>query len=509
MYSQFPRTVLILTILAILLLPTTMVRNKTGDIASLIIAENQFYDELESFIVSEMETRHIPGLSAAVVLYDDVIWDGAFGMADIERNIVVTNETLFKIASVSKTVTATALMQLYEQGLFDLYDAINKYLPFQVIHPNYPSTNITFHMLLTHSSGICDNWDYLFHFVGDAPIPFQLFLEEYLHPGGDYYNANNNFCSYEPGTGWRYSNIAVALIGYLVEVISNTNFSAYCQSALFNPLDMDESGWYLRDLNVSNIAIPYKWSSDEFLPYGHIGYVDVPAGDLRTSSLQLSHFLTMIINNGRYNSQHILMGDTIDLMLTPQLHFNDKIGLIWWKSSIDGRTVWGHNGADYGCRASMQFDPETKIGVVVLINGESGTSRIANRLFEYAEAILHNHPPEKPMYIQGPSDGNTNIEYSYSTTVVDADGDQIYYYWSWGDGTNSGWLGPYESDKKITASHSWSSKGSYEIKVKAKDVNGAESDWSDPLPVSMPLSHQTLLERIIEWILQIFGITIP
>ena len=258
-------------------------------------------DDLDDYIINEMETKHIPGLSAAIVSDTDVIWQGAYGFADIQQNIIVTNETLFKIGSVSKTITATALMQLYEQELFDLYDPINDYLPYSVIHPSYPSTPITFHMLLTHSSGIIDNWSYLFHYVGDAPISFQTFLMEYLLPGGDYYDADGNFGSWEPGTSWSYTNIGVALIGYLVEVISGMNFTEYVQTNMFYFLDMNESGWYLRDLNISHIAMPYYWDGSNYIPYGHIGWVDVPAGDLRTSPGQLIHFLTMFINQGIYD----------------------------------------------------------------------------------------------------------------------------------------------------------------------------------------------------------------
>ena len=446
--------------------------------------------DIDDYIINEMGKRHIPGLSASVVIDETVAWQNAYGYADIEQNIIVTNETLFKIASVSKTITATALMQLYEQGYFDLNDPINDYLPFDVVHPDYPSTNITFHMLLTHSSGINDNWNYLFHFVGDSPIPFQIFLEEYLVPGGDYYDADNNFCSWEPGSSWRYSNIAVALVGYLVEVISDTSFTEYCQTHIFNALNMDESAWYLRDLDISHIAMPYHWNGDEYEPYGHIGYVDVPAGDLRTSSLQLLHFLTMFINNGSYNQQVILNSNIVDLMLTPQLSFNNNIGLIWWKSSIDGRIVWGHGGSDFGARAQMQFDPETQIGVVVLINGESSISQIVDMLFYYAETLFDNLPPDKPIKAQGVSNGEINVEYYYTTVTLDPDNDQIYYMWDWGDET-SGWDGPYDSGDIVTASHIWDEKGDYIIKVKAKDVHSEESLWSDPLPVTMPKNEAT------------------
>ena len=92
---------------------------------------------------------------------------------------------------------------------------------------------------------------------------------------------------------------------------------------------------------------------------------------------------------------------------------------------------------------------------------------------------------------------------------ADPEEDQVYYRFDWDDGRNTGWLGPYYSDETCTATHTWSTIQTYNVKVKSKDIHSEESQWSDPLPVSMPYKHQTLWELIIEWILQIFGISIP
>jgi len=433
-------------------------------------------EEIDNLILNEMQVNHLPGLSASIVINDTVMWKNVYGYADFEENKKVKNETLFKIGSVSKTITASALMKLYEQGYFNLYDPINNYLPFNVIHPLYPSKDLTFHMLLTHSSGIIDNWEYMFNFVGDAPIPFQTFLEEYLVPGGEYYDEVNNFQTWEPGTSWTYTNVGVALVGYLVEIISQVNFTTFCEENLFNYLDMNESGWYLRDLNMSNIAMPYHWNGEEYIPYGHIGWVDVPAGDLRTSSQQLINFLTMFIKNGSYNSQEILKSETVNMMLTPQLPFNQNLGLIWWKSTIDGRIVWGHGGSDYGARAQMQFEPKTKIGVVVLTNGESNPIQIVNILFDYAETLLENSPPTPPD-IKGPCKGIPEVDYDFVFVAHDPDEDEIWYYINWGDEDIEEWIGPYSSGEEIKLNHSWSENGRYFIKSRVKDSRNQESSW--------------------------------
>jgi hypothetical protein len=143
-------------------------------------------------------------------------------------------------------------------------------------------------------------------------------------------------------------------------------------------------------------------------------------------------------------------------------------------------------------------------------NGPQGD---AVRIYNYVRCVrgetTDNQAPNKPSRPSGPSSGQTGTEYTYTSITTDPDDDNVYYFLDWGDGTGSGWLGPYNSGEGVSTTHTWTSPGGYEIKVKAKDINGAQSEWSDSLPVSMPYSHQTLLELIIEWILQLFGITIP
>jgi hypothetical protein len=91
--------------------------------------------------------------------------------------------------------------------------------------------------------------------------------------------------------------------------------------------------------------------------------------------------------------------------------------------------------------------------------------------------------PETPERPDGPTEGIIEIEYPFSTYTTDPDGDQIFYQWDWDDETSTEWLGPFNSGVTVVSSHAWTEKGNYEIKVKAKDVNGVESDWSDPLTV--------------------------
>ncbi len=125
-------------------------------------------------------------------------------------------------------------------------------------------------------------------------------------------------------------------------------------------------------------------------------------------------------------------------------------------------------------------------------------------IWKFTTSSLQNHPPEKPSKPVGPTSGMVNQSYTYSSFTTDLDNDEIYYLFDWGDGNNSGWIGPYKSGEKCSASHIWKSMGNYIIRVKAKDVHGEESEWSDGLPISMPkvygFTMPEWLKDMGEWI---------
>ena len=230
-------------------------------------------EELLQFIESTMENHLIPGISISIVKDQNIVWEKYFGYSNINQNILVDENTLFMLASISKTITATALMQLWEQDLFELDDSINAYLPFSVFHPDYFGVPISFKMLLSHTSGIKDNWSVMPYYDGDSELELGYYLEQYLTTGGEFYGSNSNFTNAMPGTYYDYSNIGAALIGLLVEEISNQPFNEYCNENIFEPLEMDNAFWFLSEIDdVDQIALPYQ-------SMGGGAYVDDCSGD--------------------------------------------------------------------------------------------------------------------------------------------------------------------------------------------------------------------------------------
>jgi hypothetical protein len=119
----------------------------------------------------------------------------------------------------------------------------------------------------------------------------------------------------------------------------------------------------------------------------------------------------------------------------------------------------------------------------------TGSGLYTRKWYTFTTQQQQNVPPNKPNKPSGQTNGKINVVYTYTTSTTDSNGDQVFYQWNWGDGTTSGWLGPYNSGVTINTTHKWTVKGSYSIKVKAKDIYGVESNWSESLPVTMPVSQ--------------------
>jgi CubicO group peptidase (beta-lactamase class C family) len=328
---------------------------------------------LDSFFVKYMATYHIPGMAACIIKKNRVAWQGYYGFANLARNIPVSDSTIFFLASISKTVVATALMQLYEAGRFQLSDDVNKYLPFAVTNPSYPNVPITFKMLLTHTTSIQDDWNVIPTLPGDPTVPIGTFLREYLTPGGQYYNASLNFYPIAPGTAWNYSNIGATLCAYLVEIFTGMPFERYCKDSIFVPLRMTRTGWFLRELDTTLIARPYTYSSGSYVDNGLYGLRGYPAADLRTTVPSLARFLMANMNGGELEGSRVLDSATVRLMHTrwftgdPWDLYTGQ-GLLWMNGFLSGNECWYHNGGFTGAMTAMWMSKENGTGIIYLCN---------------------------------------------------------------------------------------------------------------------------------------------
>jgi CubicO group peptidase (beta-lactamase class C family) len=329
---------------------------------------------LASFIRSKMADAGVPALSACVVRDQRVLWARAFGWANVHRRQHASTDTIFMLASVSKTVVGTAVMQAVERGLIDLDADINEVLSFRVQSPTHPSRVITPRMLVTHTAALRDNWSVLTpsYVRGDSSVPLGAFLRDYFSPSGRDYDPERNFYAFAPGTNYRYCNIAVALAASLVEAASGVPFDIWCDRNIFAPLRMKNTGWHLADVERRRVAMPYRYIAyrDAFRPFGQYGYPDYPDGELRSPSTDLARHLMMIISRGELGGVRLLHERTVRRMLRPQ--FPDvarRQGLIWYSVPRKDEVYWGHTGGDYGVSTRCFFRKSDGTGVITLTNG--------------------------------------------------------------------------------------------------------------------------------------------
>jgi CubicO group peptidase (beta-lactamase class C family) len=325
-------------------------------------------------VAAAMPAMRVPGVSAGVIAGGRLACTATGGDADIEAGRAVTPDTLFAWASVSKTVTATAAMILVEEGRIGLDDDVAMHVPFPVRNPRCPSSPITIRQLFTHTSSIIDNdVTYYESYVigGDSPIALGDFVRGYVEPGGAYYDAAGNFDPDCPGTYYEYSNVAVGLLGFVVEHVTGTPFDRFCHDRIFTPLGMTETSFRFADLDPDRVAMPYDGRPGQFVAHGHIGFPTYPDGGLRASVPELARFLAMMIGAGEVDGVRILGEDAVQEMRRLQIEaLDDTQGLIWFYSDYGTRRVLGHDGSDPGTSALMFFDPADGDGALLVANGD-------------------------------------------------------------------------------------------------------------------------------------------
>jgi CubicO group peptidase (beta-lactamase class C family) len=357
--------------------------------------------DLDAFIRQKMEEDHIPGVAAALFDREGIFWGNGYGWADIPARKPMTLDTLQNVASISKTFTTMAVMQLREEGLLDLDDDVNDYMPFPVVNPRHPEAPIPIRTLMVHTSSLRDGTVYSRHYhCGDPRISLAVWLREYFTPGGRYYDAEENFQTWAPGAQRSYTNVSYAVLGYLVERLSGMSFPEYCRRRIFDRLDLPATAWFLRRIDRSRHAVPYTWFDDEGEPrgpawgglelgvigeegteapplveggyranclYNHSNY---PDGFLRTSVRQLARYARAYLNDGVLGAHRILDASTVRELLTPQLDRDDWAqGLTWYASRrYEGEWAWGHSGGDPGVNTDMRILRDRGVGAIAFAN---------------------------------------------------------------------------------------------------------------------------------------------
>lgn len=362
-------------------------------ISSLNVNAQSDNPKLDNFLIKKMKKSGRIGMQAAYITEGELAWVGSYGVKTFQTDDKVNDSTLFMTASISKPVTALALMKLYDQEKLKLDDDINDYLPFEVRNPKFPDDKITFRMLLSHVSSIRDNWDmlepgYTIDNGGDSPISLEAFLKGYLLEGGEYYDSTRNFYNKAPVTLEAYCNVSYALIGYLVEIIAKRPFNEYMAEEVFEPMKMHNTYWFLSEISHENIATPHNMPYKETDFKGtqvlnHFGYPEYPAGQLRITVTDYAQVLKLMINKGKVDGNQFIKQKTIEEFLDIQYPEISKWRAISWSYNEFDNFIYymfmprlpSHTGLDPGMSTVVSFDPKARTGVLIFSNSPTTTFR--------------------------------------------------------------------------------------------------------------------------------------
>jgi CubicO group peptidase (beta-lactamase class C family)/D-alanyl-D-alanine dipeptidase len=334
---------------------------------------------LQEMIEEQVEQKGLPALSIALVDGDDVVWATGFGIQNPETGQAASAETVYRVGSVSKLFTDIAVVQLVERGDLDLDAPIQTYLP-DFAPENNTGIDITLRQLMSHRSGLVREPP-AGHYFDDSGTSLAATVE----------SLNGTELVYIPEERTKYSNAAIATVGYTLEVTQGEPFTDYVRRAVLEPFGMDGSAFTPEPDIVSNLATAYMWGFDRdpfVAPTFELGMA--PAGSMYSTVLDLSKFISAMFNRGQGVNGRVLEPDALERMWRPQYAAEgatNGYGLGFAVSELDGHRRLGHGGAIYGFSTQLGFLPDDGLGVVV-VSALDGTNSVTGRIADAALAMM-------------------------------------------------------------------------------------------------------------------------
>jgi CubicO group peptidase (beta-lactamase class C family) len=316
--------------------------------------------QIEAAVSKFMASTHVPGVSVAVVENGEYEWAAGFGLADVENNAPATEHTLFRLASISKPLTATAAMQLWERGQFDLDAPVQKYCP---AFPQKPLP-INTREVMGHLAGIRH---YKTGSQDDPEVGNTKHFDNPIQAGLDFFK-NDPLVS-DPGKQFHYSTQGYTLVGCVIEGVSGARYVDFMRQNVFAPAGMDHT-----QVDDRFATVPYRTRFYQKTASGTVLNADfldssykIPGGGWLSSAEDMAKFEVAILND------KLIKRSTRDLMWTPLKPSDgskDGYGLGWGAGDEDGIAVVGHTGGQQGTSTAFLLAPAQRDGVVVLANME-------------------------------------------------------------------------------------------------------------------------------------------
>jgi CubicO group peptidase (beta-lactamase class C family) len=365
--------VLLLVLLAVVLAPVAgpvAATGATGQAAPVDLTATDLESFVDGMMASGLESHRIPGATVAVVSDDELLFAKGYGQADVDAGTpVVANRTLFRVGSVSKLVTYTAVMQGVESGRLDLDRDVNDYLgdsPVRV--PATYDEPVTLRHLGTHTPGFEDVYEGLF-----------LYDAADVQPLGEALAATRPARVRPPGELAAYSNWGAALAGHVVAERADTSFEAYAEANVFEPLGMDRSTFRqpVPAGLAPDLATGYRYRDGAFEP-GRFEYVGTPpAGSMSATATDMSRFMLAHLGEGGVEGGRILNATTAREMQGRQFAHDERLnGMAYGfvEQDRNGVRVIGHGGATELFHTQLILLPEEDVGLFVSYNAPGGAA---------------------------------------------------------------------------------------------------------------------------------------
>jgi len=334
---------------------------------------------LERFITHEMADKELPAISIALVDDQQIVWAKGFGFADPQAKVPATAETIYRVGSVSKLFTDIAVMQLVEQRKLDLDAPVTRYLP--DFRPRNPfGKKITLRQLMSHRSGL----------VREPPVG-NYFETTEPSLARTIASLNRTALVYAPEARTKYSNAAIATVGYVLEQTQREPFAKYLKRAVLDPLGLERSSFEPTPEIAKDLAKAYMWTIDGRVfeaPKFELGMS--PAGSMYTTVTDMGRFMSALFAGGRGTKGQMLKSSTIEQMWTPQFAPPGQktgYGIGFGVREFEGRRTVGHGGAIYGFATTLKAMPDDKLGVVVVTTKDSANS-VTNRIADFALKVM-------------------------------------------------------------------------------------------------------------------------
>lgn len=330
------------------------------------------FDEARAFILRHMQEDGVPSVSVAAARGGEVVWEEAFGWADVERRVPATPHTAYSLASISKPITATGLMVLVERGDVSLDRPANDYLGIgRLTGLAGDASEATVRRVLSHTAGL--------------PLHYQFFYEgtEYRRPPMEETIDRYGILVNPPGEQYRYSNLGFGILDHIIARVSGRSYADFMRTEVFMPLGLTRTSVGIAPRMEAFVAERYDGDLKPipFYDFDHRG-----ASAVYSSAHDLVRFGMFHLGDGLPEQRRILSGETIDRMQNVQtgdLLDDGGYGLGWSIGDGEGPREVGHGGGMPGVATRLLLYPTEDVAIVVLTNRSGSDVReIAARILE-------------------------------------------------------------------------------------------------------------------------------